>query len=258
MIPLLTLFSLLPLGLRKMAVDSRPSLWSITRINTHSWMGCIESQLEGDSREYRGHQWTPPTRQEVTALAALVAAKDKKDKFFGKPRFHSSTAISPLPPPHYTPTSELIASWIPLLCYWETDYLFGLGKSLSINERVWICQAAEVSACLWTGINGNNSETFWAVEMRMCACHAVCLSGCLQHLTMFTQDRSSQRSFGSGFIFLKNRFFTIWRNGHCTSLYSNYHYQMVYCDLDPRNFLFWLTASSAFTTPLCTIICISK
>lgn len=72
-------------------------------------MACIEPQLEGDSREYRGHQWTPPTRREVTALAALVAAKDKKDKFFGKPGFHSSTAISPFPP-HYTPTSELIAS----------------------------------------------------------------------------------------------------------------------------------------------------
>lgn len=191
MIPLLTLFSLLPLGLCRMAVDSRPSLRSITRINTHSWMACIEPQLEGDSREYRGHQWTPPTRQEVTALAALWQPKTRRINSLVSP-----VSTPPLPSalsPHYTPASELIASWIPLLCYWETDYLFGLGKSLSINERLWICQAAEVSACLWTGINSNNSVILWAVEMRMCACHLVCLSVCRQHLTVFTQDRSSLR-----------------------------------------------------------------
>lgn len=94
-------------------------------------MATIEPRLEG---EYRGHQWTPPTRGEVTTLTAFVAAKDKEDKFFGEPRLHSSTAIIPL-------KSELIAPWIPLFCYWETDYLFRLGKSLSVNKRVWIYQA---------------------------------------------------------------------------------------------------------------------
>lgn len=72
-------------------------------------MACIDPRLEGDSGEYRGHQWTPPTRGEVTTLTALVAAKDKEDKFFGKPRLHSSTAISPGPPSSTPLKSELIA-----------------------------------------------------------------------------------------------------------------------------------------------------
>lgn len=54
---------------------------------------------------------------EVTTLTALVAAKDKEDKFFVKPRLHSSTAVSPLCSLHpslLTPLkSELIAPMYP-------------------------------------------------------------------------------------------------------------------------------------------------
>lgn len=61
-------------------------------------MACIEPWLEGDSGEYKGHPWTPPTRGEVTTLTALVAARDKKDRFFGKRRLHSSAASACAPP----------------------------------------------------------------------------------------------------------------------------------------------------------------
>lgn len=64
---------------------------------------------------------------EVTTLTALVAAKDKEDKFFVKPRLHSSTTVSPLFPsslPSYTPEE-----WI------DSPHV----SPRSATERVIIC-----------------------------------------------------------------------------------------------------------------------
>lgn len=150
---------LLPLRLHKMAVDSRPSLRSITSINTHSWMACIEPGLEGDAGEYRGHQWTPPTRERSPHWPPSEQPKTRRinslvNPLVGPCSRHPSF-LQPL-------KSELIAPWIPLLCYWETDYLFRLGKSLSINERVSICQAVQLSA--WATLSwksGNDSGKYF-------------------------------------------------------------------------------------------------